>query len=121
MVVLGIRNCAFQALANVESDALPRELKVGERRGNLLAADEAGDEVELLRRHTKHAGDRLGFVVRQSAGCGWLTHGSLPLRLLVRRVTVKGTGRGELAELVAHHLFGHVDRNVLLAVVDAES
>src|SRR6185312_11768951 len=32
----------------------------------------------------------------------------------------KGAGRGELAELVADHLLRHQDRNVLVAVVDAE-
>src|SRR5215203_4376044 len=44
----------------------------------------------------------------------------LPLRLLVRRVAVEGAGRRELAELVADHLLGHVDGDVLLPVVDAE-
>src|SRR5690554_2616057 len=44
----------------------------------------------------------------------------LPLGLLVRSVTVIGTGRCELAELVADHVFSDVDRNVLLAVVHTE-
>src|SRR5918994_3432884 len=44
----------------------------------------------------------------------------LPLRLPVGRVPVEGTGRRELAELVADHLLGHVNRDVLLPVVDAE-
>src|SRR3569833_3883990 len=44
----------------------------------------------------------------------------LPLGLLVGRVTVVGTGRCELAELVTDHLFGDDDRHVLVAVVDAE-
>src|SRR5829696_718841 len=43
-----------------------------------------------------------------------------PLRLLVRRVPVEGTRRREFSELVANHLLGDVDRDVLLAVVDAE-
>src|SRR5919199_1776623 len=43
-----------------------------------------------------------------------------PLRLPVRRVTMEGARRRELSELVADHLLGHVDRDVLLAVVDAE-
>src|SRR5919199_642941 len=43
-----------------------------------------------------------------------------PLRLFVRGVAVEGARRRELAELVAHHLLGHVDRDVLLAVVNAE-
>src|SRR4029450_4571155 len=44
----------------------------------------------------------------------------LPLRLLVRRVAMEGAGRREFAELVAHHLFAHVDGDVLLSVVDPE-
>src|SRR5688500_3973439 len=44
----------------------------------------------------------------------------LPLGLLVGRMPVVGAGRCELAELVADHLFRDADRNVLLAVVDAE-
>src|SRR4051794_6014912 len=44
----------------------------------------------------------------------------LPLGLLVGRMAVIGPGRRELAELVADHVFRHVDRDMLLAVVDAE-
>src|SRR3974390_3505562 len=40
--------------------------------------------------------------------------------LLVRRVALEGPGHGELAELVADHLLGHVDRHVLLAVVHGD-
>src|SRR5690606_158049 len=43
----------------------------------------------------------------------------LPLRLLVRAMAVVGTGRRELTELVANHLLGNRDRDVLLAIVDA--
>src|SRR5688572_25447068 len=49
--------------------------------------------------------------------CSW----SGPLSLLVRRVAVEGPGRRELAELVTDHVLADVDRNMLLAVVDAES
>src|SRR5690554_2281822 len=44
----------------------------------------------------------------------------LPLGLLVGSVTVIGTGRCKLAELVADHVFSDVDRNVLLAIVNAK-
>src|SRR6185436_3001107 len=40
--------------------------------------------------------------------------------LLVGRVTLEDAGRGELTELVAHHLVGHVHRHVLLAVVHGD-
>src|SRR5947209_4305081 len=43
-----------------------------------------------------------------------------PLCLLVRRVAVERAGRRELAELVADHVFRHVHRDVLVAVMDAE-
>src|SRR5690349_18566420 len=43
-----------------------------------------------------------------------------PLRLLVGRVAMEGARRRELAELVTDHLLGHVDRDVLLAIVNAE-
>src|SRR5215213_9444336 len=35
-------------------------------------------------------------------------------------MAIEGTGRRELAELVADHLLSHLHRNVLVAVVDAE-
>src|SRR5262245_61572617 len=41
-------------------------------------------------------------------------------RLLVAGVTVEGARRRELAELVADHLLGDEDRDVLVAVVHAE-
>src|SRR5690606_1367797 len=40
-------------------------------------------------------------------------------RLLVC-VTAEGPGRGELAQLVAHHRLGDVDRDVLATVVDGD-
>src|SRR5947209_4407604 len=43
-----------------------------------------------------------------------------PLCLLVRRVAMERAGRRELAELVSDHVFRHVDRNVLVAVMHAE-
>src|SRR5487761_11309 len=51
---------------------------------------------------------------------------SLPLRrgrrrdLLVRRVALERAGQRELAELVTDHVLGHIDRNVLLAVVHGD-
>src|SRR5574344_665881 len=42
---------------------------------------------------------------------------SLLLGFLVGRVTLERTGQREFAQLVAHHLVGHIHRHVLLAVV----
>src|SRR5262249_24896451 len=53
-------------------------------------------------------------------GCFDFAMALLPLRLLVGAVAVEGARRRELAELVPHHVLGHVDRHVLLAVVDGE-
>src|SRR3954454_21842806 len=49
------------------------------------------------------------------SGPSLLLHG-----LLVRRVTLERSGQGELAELVADHLLGHVHGHVLLAVVHGD-
>ena len=62
MVVLGIGDRRFQALAHVPGNALARKLKVGERARNLLAADHLRDEVELLRRDPQHLAHSLGLV-----------------------------------------------------------
>src|SRR4030095_16349172 len=40
--------------------------------------------------------------------------------LLVRRVALERAGQRELAQLVADHVLRHVDRDVLLAVVDGD-
>ena len=42
------------------------------------------------------------------------------LFLAVTGVTTESTRGGELAELVANHVFGNVDRDKLVAVVDSE-
>src|SRR5690606_7707436 len=53
-------------------------------------------------------------------GCFGLPIDLAPLGLLVRRVTEEGARRRELAELVAHHVLRHQDRQELLAVVNTE-
>src|ERR1700744_255131 len=55
-----------------------------------------------------------------SARCVFCLPILLPLGLLVGRVPVIGAGRGELAKLVADHLFVDADRHMLVAVVDTE-
>ena len=72
----------FSALAIADSsvfltalgDALARELQVGERRRDLLAADQARHEVELLRAHPNRAGNRSRLVVLELARGLWLAH-----------------------------------------------
>src|SRR5262249_47695978 len=64
----------FQALGHVTGDALAREFEVGERGRHLLAADELRDEIELLRAHPQHAGDRLRLILRKRAFASLLAH-----------------------------------------------
>src|SRR5512134_2544103 len=74
MVVLGVRHRRHDALAHVLGDALPRELEIGERRVHLLAADQPGDEVQLLRRHPEVLRHGLGLGLRQAALSLGLAH-----------------------------------------------
>ena len=53
--------------AHGDGDAFARELQVGQRAVDLLAANQLRDEIELLRRHAHHAQDRLGLVVAERA------------------------------------------------------
>ena len=50
VVVLGVGDRRFQALATSFGDPLAREFQVGERGRDLLAADQPRDQIELLRR-----------------------------------------------------------------------
>ena len=120
VVVLGVGNGALQALAHIKSDPLARKFEIGERRGDLLAANEAGNEVQLLWADAQVARYSLGFLVAQRAGGSSLAQGLLPLRFFVRGMAVERAGRRVLAKLLAHHFLGHCHGDVLLAIVDAE-
>src|SRR5262249_26859292 len=63
MVVLGICDRRFQALAHILGDALVRKLDVGERACDLFAADQLRDEVKLLRRNPQHFAHSPGLVL----------------------------------------------------------
>src|SRR5690606_20758285 len=120
MVIFGIGDCRLEGLLHRAGDTLARELKLCKRAIDLLATDHGGNQVELLRADAEGAGYCLRLIVAQPAFGLCLRHGLLPLRLLVRTVTVIGTGGSELTELVADHVFVDIDRDVLAAVVDAE-
>src|SRR5262245_6935912 len=145
VIVLGVCDRRFQALADILGDALVRKLQIGERTRDLLAANELGDEVELLRGNPQHPAHSLGLVLaevslalalahdrtlcplalaRRRRGCrsrrprcGGRAH---PLSLAIGRMAIKHPCRRELAELVTDHLFVHHYGNVLLAVIDSE-
>src|SRR5215471_21150489 len=54
-------------IVDVEGDALARKFEIGQRGRRLLAADELRDEIELLRAHPQHAGDRFRLVLGKRA------------------------------------------------------
>jgi hypothetical protein len=57
VVVLGVGDGRLQALLHVARDAALGEGEVGQRLVHLLAADHAGDEVQLLRRGASACAD----------------------------------------------------------------
>src|SRR5690606_12118844 len=120
MVVFGIGDGALEHLLHLAGDALVAEFEIGQSPLDLLATDQLRDEVQLLRADAQHAQHSLSLVILESALSLWLAHLLLPLGLLVGRVTVVGTGRRELTELVADHVFGDRHRNMLLTVVDTK-
>src|SRR5215471_3816002 len=65
MIVLGVRDRRFQALAHVLCDALVRKLKIGERARNLFSANQLRDEVELLRGDPQHFAHSLRLVLAE--------------------------------------------------------
>src|SRR5215212_1325029 len=92
---------------------LRHEPEEGRRLLDPPAADRGDDEVGLPGR------------AAEVLGCGGHAH---DLRLLLQRrrslgvlaVPAVGAGVGELAEAMADYVLGHVDRDVLLAVVDRD-
>src|SRR5262249_49458442 len=75
VIILGIGDRRLQALAHILGDALARELEIGERGRDLLAADERGQEIELLRRNPQHAGDPRPLLLREAPPVRALTPG----------------------------------------------
>src|SRR5690606_24788056 len=84
VVVLRVRHRRHDALPHVLRDALPGELQVGERRVDLLAADQSGNEVELARGDAQVARNRLRLVLGQRAFSLRLAHLTCPYPLSCR-------------------------------------
>src|SRR5207244_1568965 len=59
-------------------ESLAREVEIGERGRDLLAPDELGKQVELLRAHPQHPRHRLGLVLGEAAGMRLLAHDQRP-------------------------------------------
>src|SRR5580692_9135371 len=85
VIVLGIGDRRFQAFAHVAGDALARKLEIRERGRHLLAADELGQKIELLRADAEHAGHRLGLGVGERALALFLAHDKTSPRLTTCR------------------------------------
>src|SRR5262245_31083409 len=111
VVVLRVRGRALEHARDITRGALGHEPQ--QRSGLLdrLALDRRGDETGLAGR------------AAEVLGSGGNAHGRLlllqrrrPLGVLAVPAVV--AGRSELTEAVADHVLGHVDRDVLLAVVD---
>src|SRR4029079_10918537 len=78
VVVLGIGDRAGEHLARVLRHRPLAESEDVERVLGLLAADQGGDEVELLRRATDRGADRERLVVADATGSLRLAHQRLP-------------------------------------------
>ena len=74
VVVFRVGDGALERLADVEGDALARELEIGQRRLDPLAADQLRQQVELLRADAKHATDGFRLRLLELALCLRLGH-----------------------------------------------
>src|SRR5688572_9786605 len=92
VIVFRVRDRRLQALAYVLGDPLAREFEVGERGRDLLAADQARDQVEFLRAHPEHPGDRLSLVLGEAALMRFLAHRSAFLKLQLDAAGAAGAG-----------------------------
>jgi hypothetical protein len=78
VIVFGIGDCRFQALANIARHALAREFQVRQRNRHLFAANELRQKIELLRAHAQHARDSLRLVLGKGAFARPFTHPAAP-------------------------------------------
>src|SRR5688572_8196262 len=119
VVVLGIGDRRGEHLLHVARHRLGREAEDAQRLLGPLAADQAGDEIELLRRAADLSAHGQRLVLGDPAGSLLFAHG-LPLALLVGRMARKEAGRSELAQLHADHVLVDGHRHELAAVIDVE-
>src|SRR5665648_285419 len=74
VIVLGVGNGRLQRLLHVLGDALTRKSQIGERAIDLLAPDQLGKQVELLRAHANVPGHGLRLAVFERALALRLAH-----------------------------------------------
>ena len=129
VLVLRVGNRRAQHLRDVLGDRLARELERRQRLVDVLAADQrrararpsAPRSGRSARWHAPRIMTRLPSRLpppRRRAGAGAADRRGLLGHL--GRVSLEQPRRRELAELVADHVLGHVDRDELLAVVHRE-
>src|SRR5271157_2862137 len=78
VVVLGIGDCRFQALAHVACHALAGKFKLRERACYFLAANELREKIELLRTNPQHARNSFRFVIGKRTFTRLLAHARSP-------------------------------------------
>jgi len=120
VVVFGIGDGGLKTFLHVNRDPLFGEGQVRERTFHLLAANEASNEVQFLRRRLEHAQFCTCFIVGHAAGIFILTHGLFPLRFFVCGMTVVGPCWRIFTKLLTDHFLRDVDWDVLVTVVDTE-
>src|SRR5690606_3610554 len=74
MIVLGIGNSRLQRLLDGAGNALAREFEIVQRRLHLLAADERGNQVQLLRADPYRTRDGTSLVISKPARSFGLAH-----------------------------------------------
>src|SRR5213080_269056 len=115
VVVLGVGDRGLERLAHELRTLLRHVAQRCDRMADRAAAHYVRDQPALLRgnaRVTEFGNDLHELYAAPSGGGG--------LHLAIARVRLEGAGRGELAELVAHHVLADQHGNVLAAVVDGD-
>ena len=110
-VVLCVCDRALEELLEIFARRLRGVLQDCHCEVNGLVSDEVQNDLNL-------AGRNSGIL--QNCFCFHLILSFLLAAGLGTGVTLEGAGRGELAELVTDHIFCHVNRNVLAAVMDGD-
>src|SRR5213083_265956 len=116
--LLGVRHRRREHFPDLDGRVLLGEAQDGVGLRDRPAPDEVHDQAHLPRRlpHVPLHRARFHGLLLDLRRSGF----AFLLRRAARVVAAEQPSVGELAELVAHHVLGHVDRNELVAVVHGE-
>src|SRR6266480_515257 len=117
VIVLGVGDRGLEYLAHQPRALLRHVAQRRDRIADRLAPHHLGDQPALLRGNARVA-QLGGHLHRVSAAASGGGGGSL--HLAIPRVRLEGARRGELAQLVSHHVLRDQHRNVLAAVVHGD-